>query len=455
MDNNNLQKRYGLTTAIAMVVGIVIGSGVFFKAGKILEATNGDLKIAIIAWLIGGSIMIACAYTFALLAARIEKVNGIVDYAEAALGNTYAYIVGWFLAVIYYPTLAAVLSWVAASYTAVILGFSNTSTSGEVFIIAALYMISIYALNCLSPILAGKFQVSTTLIKLVPLVLIGIIGIIFGLTSGQTVENFTLQVSTSATSNPLLTSVVATSFAYEGWIIATSINAELKDAKKNLPKALTFGTIAIVVIYILYFIGLSSAMPTSEMISGGDSAVNLAFSRLLGPFAGSALFIFVVISCLGTLNGLMLGCSRGIYSLAVRNMSIKPEVFSQVDPITKIPTNSSVVGLLLIICWLTVWFGNLAEWWPLFLDISELPAVSMYALYIPIFIWLMKNVKDLNPFQRFVVPSLSIAGSLFMIFSAFVAHGYESVLIYLVIFIIIVAIGLSFKGNNTNNKINS
>lgn len=74
-----LEKRFGLLTAICMVAGIVIGSGVFFKAEKVLTATAGDLPLGILAWVIGGLIMIVCAYTFSILATRYEKVNGIVD----------------------------------------------------------------------------------------------------------------------------------------------------------------------------------------------------------------------------------------------------------------------------------------------------------------------------------------------------------------------------------------
>ncbi len=89
--DSKLSKKYGLITAIAMVVGIVIGSGVFFKAEKVLTATGGNLSLGILAWLIGGAIMIVCAYTFSILATRYEHVNGIVDYAENSLGKKYAY----------------------------------------------------------------------------------------------------------------------------------------------------------------------------------------------------------------------------------------------------------------------------------------------------------------------------------------------------------------------------
>ncbi|HCF05480.1 MAG TPA: amino acid permease, partial [Desulfomicrobiaceae bacterium] len=140
-----LQKKFGLCTAIAMVVGIVIGSGVFFKAEKILVATGGDLLLGIYAWLLGGMIMISCAATFAVMATKYARVNGIVDYAEAALGRTYGYYVGLFMALIYYPTLTSVLAWVSARYTAVLFGWDITG--GACMTLSAMYLVGSYALN--------------------------------------------------------------------------------------------------------------------------------------------------------------------------------------------------------------------------------------------------------------------------------------------------------------------
>ncbi len=83
----NLQKKYGFWTATAMVVGIVIGSGVFFKADDVLKASGGDLPTALLAWLIGGGIMVVTAYVFSKIATKIERVNGVVDYFEQAYGQ--------------------------------------------------------------------------------------------------------------------------------------------------------------------------------------------------------------------------------------------------------------------------------------------------------------------------------------------------------------------------------
>ena len=131
---NDLQKKYGLPTAIALVVGIVIGSGVFFKAEKILAATGGSLPLGILAWAIGGGIMIVCAYMFSILAGRYAHVSGLVDYAEALVGRRYAYCMGWFTALIYFPAMTSVLAWVSARYLGVLCGLDITG--GAVMVIA-------------------------------------------------------------------------------------------------------------------------------------------------------------------------------------------------------------------------------------------------------------------------------------------------------------------------------
>lgn len=312
--------------------------------------------------------------------------------------------------------------------------------------LAGFFLIGSFALNALSPKLAGQFQVSTTIIKIVPLVLMAVVGIISGLSNGILVSNFTSGTIADVTSAyPLFTAVVATAFAYEGWIIATSINAELKDAKKNLPLALTFGTMFVVLLYILYYLGLAGAVSNSVMMKGGEAGAKLAFSTVFSSIGGTILFVFVVISCLGTLNGLMMGCTRGFYSLAARDMGPNPKVFKGIDINTNMPTNSSILGLLLSGMWLLYFFGaNLTAvpWFGSFsFDSSELPIVTIYAMYIPIFIMMMVKETSLNGFKRFLMPSLAICACVFMVIAACYSHG-KAVLFYLIIFGVIMALGM-------------
>ena len=454
-----LTKKYGLITAIAMVVGIVIGSGVFFKAEKILVATGGNLSLGILGWIIGGVIMVACAYTFAIMATRYEYVNGVVDYAEATLGKTYAYYIGWFMALIYYPTLTSVLAWVSARFTCVLLGWDIVGP--QAMVIAGFYLVASYALNALSPVLAGKFQVSATIIKLIPLALMAVIGTIVGLTNGMTVTNFTTVVTNVNPWTAIFTAVVATAFAYEGWIIATSINAELRDSKKNLPRALVLGSFIIIAVYILYYVGLAGAVTNEVMMSGGQEAAKIAFATIFSNVGGTLLFVFIIISCLGTLNGLMLGCVRGMYSIAVRNEGPKVSVMSEVDKVTNTPNNSAIFGLLLSAAWLVYFYGaNLTEPWfgtlgilNFNFDSSEIPIVTIYALYIPIFLGMMLKERDLSTWKRFIVPTLAILGCIFMVIAAVFSHGVERILGYLVTFGVIMIIGAFLKGNKGKSVI--
>lgn len=448
--STTLKKKYGLMTAIAMVTGVVIGSGVFFKAEKILTATGGNLKIGILSWIIGGLIMLSCAYAFSILATRIEKVNGLVDYAEAIVGKKYAYIIGWFTTIIYYPCLTMALAWLTARYTLVLIFHDAADISGGLCMtLAALYMILSFAINLLSPVIAGKVQVSATVIKLIPLLLMAVCGTVFGLTKGFTVENFSTVVEQVDTGSALFMAVCATAFAYDGWIVATTINAELKDAKKNLPRALIFGSIAVIIIYVLYYVGLAGAVPNAEMMGNGQAGAKHAFSAIFGNIGGTGIFVFVIVSCFGTLNGLMLACSRGIYSLASRKEGPSPKVFSQVDNATNMPANSAAFALLLTVAWLFFFYvtqlSGLGSSWGIFaFDATELPIVTSYAFYIPIFFMMMFKLKDLGFFKRFIAPLLAISGSGFMMLATVVSHK-TFVIGYLIIFAVIMVIGLFFS----------
>ena len=410
---NDLKKKYGFWTATAMVVGIVIGSGVFFKADDVLVASGGSLPTALLAWLIGGAIMVVTAYVFSKIATRIEKVNGVVDYFEAAYGQTAGYLVAWFMTFIYYPTLVGVLAWVSANYTAGLLGLGE-----GVWVISAVYLVGFFLLNCLSPVLAGRWQVSATIIKLIPLGLVAIVGIVVGLLSGQTVQSFADSAQTVSKGGGLAVATLATAFAYEGWIIATVINAELQDARRTLPRALVVGTIAIVAIYMLYYLGISGVLSNEQVIAAGNDAPVRVFALIFGRLGGTLLTVFVIISCLGTLNGLIMGSARGMYAMACRGLGPRSDFFKRLDPKINSTINSAFLGFILSSLWLVVWYGNFAGWWGGFMDISELPIAFLYVIYLSIYVWVMREYKDMGPGSRFVAPGLAAAGSLYIIWGA-------------------------------------
>lgn len=465
-----LERKYGLFTAICMVVGIVVGSGIFFKAQNILNATEGNMTLGILAWIVGGVVMILNACTFAVMATKYEKVSGIVDWAEQTIGKKYGYYMGWFLSMIYFPAMTGVLAWVSARYFGELFGWNLGSS--QVMTIGCLFLVMTYALNALAPKIAGKFQISTTIIKMIPLTLMAVVGLVYGLINTTAsykvvdIDGVKTVVKEGATQMKILVenfknigssgmkvffgACTATVFAYEGWIVATTINAELKNSKKNLPLALLIGTFIVVAIYVFYYIGVAGGATIDVLRTGGAP---YSFLQIFGDFFGTVLKIFVVISCLGTLNGLMVGCSRGIFSVAARGDGPKPEVLSQIDEQTNMPHNSSVVGLLMSGIWFVYFYGACIlqmvgekPWFGKFsFDSSELPIITIYAMYIPIFIMMIiKERKNFGVIKGAILPILAILSCVFILFAAIVAHS-ETVLYYLIIFTVVMLIGFILK----------
>jgi APA family basic amino acid/polyamine antiporter len=420
------------------------------------------MPLGIAAWAITGLLMIICSLQFASMGTKYEKVSGVVDYAEATCGKTYAYYIAWFMVNIYYPGMTSVLAWVSARYFGVLFGWHLAGA--EVMALSGFFLVASYTINALSPKLAGKFQISATVIKLIPIALMAVVGTISGLANGVLTQNFTTVVTEAvggSASSGLFAAIVATVFAYEGWIVATSINAELKNPKRNLPLALIIGSLIVVAAYILYFVGVAGGAKSEVLMSEGATT---AFSNIFGAVGGTLLNICIVISCLGTLNGLMVGATRGMYAIAARGEGPAPETFSQVDPSTNMTTNSSVWGLFVCGAWLLYFYGaNLTSgWFGLFnFDSSELPIITIYAMYIPMMIAWMKKEKELSTFKRFVLPVLALAACLFMVVAAVYAHGItpfltakESgtfsfpVLFYLILYAAVMAAGAAFKKKN-------
>lgn len=430
-----LRRKYGLWTATAVVVGTVIGSGVFFKADNVLADTGGSLAKSLLAWLIGGLIMVVTAYCFSLMANRVSKVNGIVDYVEMTSNKTVGYSLGWYLATVYYPILVAILGFVSTQYLCNLLHIPFANENGimwYVWLVTFILIVISFLINVFGPKIAGKFQVSTMIMKLIPIFVIAIIGTIIGLINGGTYNAFTVpavSVGRNVVSNNFGSAVLATSFAYEGWIIVTSINAELKDSKRTLPKALVMGTLIVITAYLVYYIGLSSVISNQKIIQEGDKAPIHAIGKLFGgntvlaDIGTTAFNFFIVVSCLGTLNGLTLGCCRGVYALAIRNRGPKPKYFSKLYARSNTSLASGLFGFVFTGFYLILWYLAIQKQL-LPGNMDELAIAFTYSSYITVFIWMMKNLKEANVFQRYVFPALAIIGSSFLVLCAVGIFNY-------------------------------
>ena len=467
-----MEKRYGLPTAIAMVIGIVIGSGVFIKGGKVLALTHGNMLQGVLVVGIVGLICIICSLVFAELGSKYEKVNGVVDYAEVALGPTYSYYVGWFLTTVYYPCLAAMLAFFSAVFFLALfdiptLDFFVTGTvSSEALGLGAGFLMIGYGINAISPKLAGRLQVSMTVIKLIPLILMGIVGIIVGLSTGAT-QNVLNYVNTPEYAEAIegttafqgvFSGVASFAFAYEGWIIATSINSELKDAKKNLPIALICGSLFCTVLYCLYIFSMSCVGDVETIIGTwplGEKLPKIAFSAVFGNTVGTIVYAFIAIGCLGVMNGLIMGSSRGMYSVSARGMGPRPEFYGHIDDQNGFTIKSTIIGMMFAGFWYA-WTSIFWMYGPDFMgglhncqwiawEPDEISIINLYAMYIPMFAALMFKDKGGSVLKRFVLPILGILCCCFMVYCCWVGKGYQQVCGYLIFFAIVMFAGYLFK----------
>ena len=415
---NKVKKQYGLWTGIAMVIGIVIGSGVFLKAGGVLALSGGDLKISVLAWFIGGIIMVASGFCFAIFATKITKYNGVVDYVEKSTNKKVGYFLAWLMTTFYYPIVASIVALFAGSYFFKLIGVNVGLTDWPNFVFALVILILIVVLNYLSPMLSSKLQISATVIKLIPIAVIAIVGLFASFIVG---DDFGI---INAVNNPadgfslnFGEAVKKTAFAYEGWVCATAINAELKDSKKDLPRALVGGTIAILVFYIVYYVSLSAFLGNGGTIVEDANAPIAVFESIMGKIGSAFFTFFIMVSCLGTVNGVAISCCRGMYTMSCRGQGPAPEKFSKLGKNQSVSLLSCLYGLGCMILMLVVWYLAMHEVW-LFKylgSMDEIVCAIIYAVYITMYVYIMKNFKDKNIFVRYVMPIIATIGSLFFV----------------------------------------
>lgn len=408
------KNEYGLFTAITMIVGIVIGSGIFFKSDNILVATGGSIALGVLVFCIAAIAIIFGSLTISQLASRSSQSGGVIAYAEENYNKSLACAFGWFQTFLYFPTLIAVVSWVAGIYICMLFGVEGTLEIQ--MLIGFAIMAFLFIINTLSAKLGGLFQNASTIIKLVPLVLIAIAGLIFG-----DVSNISLSHVTSMKSVGWISAIAPIAFSFDGWVVATSIGHEIKDSKRNLPKALIIAPIFILAMYVLYFVGISIYIGPETIMALGDAHVDLAANSLLGPWGAKIVLVFVIISIMGTINGLTLGMIRLPHSLAKRNMFPNSEVVSKVNEKVLMPVNSALVAFLVSLVWfvvhyITTKFGILPN-----SDISEISITMSYTLYIILYFkvfQLGRNGEIKGIWNSKINPILAIIGSLIILFGS-------------------------------------
>lgn len=432
------KKEYGLFTAIAMIVGIVIGSGIFFKSDNILVFTNGSIKDGVILFSLAAVGIIFGSLAMSVLASKTTKAGGLITYANEYSGKKVACAFGWFQIFIYYPAVTVAVSWVVGVYMCMLFGWNATfELTAWIGIIASILC---FAMNVFSANLGGYFQNCATVIKMIPLVLIAGAGFIYG-NPGEFV--FTAKEA-AGSSVSWLAALGPIAFSYDGWVVSTSIAHEIKNSKRNLPIALIFGPVFVLIAYIFYFVGISILIGPENIIQMGDQHVNAAAIRLFGESGAKLILIFVIISVLGTLNGFILGFIRMPYSLALRGMFPMAEKVKKINEKTHLPEYSAGIAFVITMVW--EWINYVAYKGNLIpnSDVSEIPIVASYILYIILYICVIKlylKGEVEGKVRGLLIPVLAIIGS-----AIIVVGGLQNPMtfVYIGICSIVIIISLMF-----------
>ncbi|WP_270526625.1 APC family permease [Longibaculum muris] len=421
MMKKNKHEKYSLLTAITMIVGTCIGSGIFFKSDNILIATNGSIMLGVILFVLAAIAIIFGSLSVGELAAKTNEPGGLVTYAQEFVNAKTACGFGWFLTFIYYPTIAVVVSWVIGVYVDILF---HLQASLELQMIIGFIFLSIcFVYNILLPKLGAIFQDVSTFIKMLPLLLLGILGILFG----DPLAGLGDIGPTTLLSSSWIMALGPIAYSYDGWIVATSIAHEVKDAKKAMPKALTIAPLIVLAIYTLYFVGITSYLGVDQVMALGDAHVSVAASALLGNTFAKMIVVFVIISVMGTVNGLVTGYMRMPYSLALRKgMFLWEAQLKKVDEKLDIPVYSAIFAFVVCTIWMVIHylctrFNILPN-----SDVSEIAISMAYMLYIVLYyqVYQLYRRKEIKSFFKGVIcPLLATLGS-FIILSGGMQSQY-------------------------------
>ena len=321
--STKLKRQLGLFDSSMMVIGIVIGSGIFMTTGLMADAIP-SASLILLAWVLGGLQMLAGALTYAELGAAMPKAGGQYVFLREAYGQLPGFLFGWIAFVAYISGTNAAIAVAIAEHAGsfypslstqnIIIGVGNFSISSDQ--IFALFLILILSLINYLGIVFGKWvQNIFTVLKIGSILLFALAGLFI-----STANHIDMSLNpTNMKIGSILTgmgiALVAVNWTVGGWEYITFAAGEIKNPKKNLPTALIIGTIVILVLYFLVNIAYLKVLPMDSLI--GEIKVGEMTARsLYGAGIGGVFSLVIIVSMFGALNGNILVGSRVYYAMA-------------------------------------------------------------------------------------------------------------------------------------------
>jgi len=353
--SNGLVRQLGLFDSTMMMIGIVIGSGIFLTTGIMAESLP-SAPLILIAWIVGGLITLAGALTYAELGAAMPEAGGHYVYLREAYGPLPGFLFGWQLFLVAMSGSIAALAVAFAEYfgyffpvlstdnyiftadTGLFGGFTYTLSAGQIAALALI--IGLSAVNYLGVTFGKIIQNIITVIKIGSILVFVGAGLTLG--SGAPVD-FTLNPA-GLSAGSLITgfgvSLIAVSWAFDGWNNINYIASEIKNPRRNLPFSLVAGTLAITILYVLINYVYLYAVPVDGM-AGTVRIAEQSATSLFGGTAAGLISAAVLISVFGALNGSIIVGPRVYYAMATDKLFFRR--VAEVHPRYRTPGFSIII----------------------------------------------------------------------------------------------------------------
>jgi basic amino acid/polyamine antiporter, APA family len=434
MNSQELRRDLGKWGAIAMVVGTVIGSGIF-AVPKAMTLQVGSPGMVFVVWVFGGILSLFGALTYAELAAAIPEAGGEYAYLRTAYGPFFGFLYGWTQAWVAksgsVATLATLFFYYLANFspglegTLWIIPLPIGPGGGPLEIrwgqLCAMAVILILGfVNYFGVRVGGGLQIAVTILKVTLIMGVVVIGMTASVGS---VSNYSTSIPAAGGWTGFFAALVAALWAYDGWNNVSMIASEVRNPQRNLPISLIGGVLAVIAIYLLtnmaYFYVLSAAD-----VAASDRVAADMMRKILGSQGAAAVSVVVMISIFAALNGSILSGSRVPYALAKDGLFFRACAY--VQPKYRTPSKS----ILLLSVWSSVLVltGRYEELYTLVI----FPSWILYAMATASVIVLRKTRPDLpRPYKTIgypVVPVLFVLVAIALILSTLFKSPRESIL---------------------------
>ncbi|XP_025115068.1 b(0,+)-type amino acid transporter 1-like isoform X2 [Pomacea canaliculata] len=340
-----MKRELGFTSSIAIIIGTIVGSGIFVSPKGVLQRT-GSVALSLIVWVGAGLIGLLGGLCYIELGTLIQKSGGDYTYLKAALGNIFAFEFMWVSVIVGKTSSLAIMTLTLAEYVVTFFGpCVNTEALKKMIAAAAVVLVGI--VNCYSVRLAARVQVLTTAIKVAALVIILVGGVVM-LFEGKT-ENLKTGFSGSTDSpSQIALAFYGALFAYDGWANLNNVIEEVKDPAKTLPRAIVAAILMVILLYTLTNVSYLTIMTSTELLE--SDAVAMLWGKRVLKSAAIIMPLSVIASTFGSSNGSAFTGSRLIFA-AARDNNL-PAFLSYIHVKQRTPLTSTIftiaVALLMI-----------------------------------------------------------------------------------------------------------